>query len=209
MKFIAKFLSVLFFPLFMPLFGAALLFSLTLFSFYPQIYIWNARIMIFTFGTIVPLICILILYKLKIISSMGLEKRKDRFFPYFCTSVSYFVCAWMLFHHSKMPTFVSELIIAVAVALLINAIVNIWWKISAHMTGMGGFFGGMLIVSYQFHFNPCNWILATMLVCGLVAAARLYLNAHTPGQVIAGLLNGTLCTLIIPSLNLGCKLNIW
>ncbi len=209
MKFIAQFLSVLFFPLFMPLYGAVLLFSLTLFSFYPQNYIWIAYISIFVFGTVIPLTCILVLYKLKIVSSVELEKRKDRFFPYFCTSVSYFVCAWVLFHYSKMPTFVSELIISAGVALLVNAVVNIWWKISAHMTGIGAFLGGMLFVSYQFHFNPYNWILATIFACGLVAAARLYLNAHTPGQVIAGLLNGMLCTLIIPGLNLGCRLNIW
>ena len=208
MKFIAKFLSVLFFPLFVPLYGMFLLFSLKIFSFYPPTYIWKAYITIFMFGTMVPLTSILILYMLKIISSMGLEKQRDRFLPYFCTSISYFVCAWMLFQQ-YMPTFLSELVIAVAVALLINAVVNIWWKISAHMTGVGGLLGGMLFVSYQFHINPYNWILIMMFVCGMVAAARLYLNAHTPGQVVAGLLNGMLCALIIPSLNLGCRLSIW
>ncbi len=157
---------------------------------------------------IVPLICIFILYKLKIISSLELEKQRDRILPYFCTSVSYLICAWILFQQA-MPTFVSELIIAVAVALLINAVVTVWWKISAHMTGTGALFGGILFVGYQFHFNPYGWILAVMLVCGMVAAARLYLHAHTPGQVVAGLLNGVLCTLIIPNLNLGCRLNIW
>ncbi|MDR1729167.1 MAG: phosphatase PAP2 family protein [Prevotellaceae bacterium] len=160
------------------------------------------------FGTVIPLLSILILYKLKVISSMGLEDRKDRFLPYFCTSISYFACALILFQLA-IPTFVSELIIAVAVALLINSVVNIWWKISAHMTGMGALLGGILLVSYQFHFNPYNWILATVFACGMVAAARLYLNAHTPGQVVAGLLNGALCTLIIPGLNLGCRFGIW
>jgi len=207
MKFIAKFLSVLFFPLFMPVYGMFLLFSLRIFSFYPKEYIWKAYITIFMFGVMIPLTCILILYMLKIISSIGLEKQKDRFLPYFCTSISYFVCAWALFQQ-YMPTFVSELVIAAAVALLICTIVNIWWKISAHMTGIGGLLGGMLFVSHQFHINPYHWILATMFVCGMVAAARLYLNAHTPGQVIAGLLNGALCTMIIPSLNLGCRLSV-
>ena len=202
MGFISKFLSVLFFPLLIPIYGISLLFSLKIFSFYPEFYIWKAYITIFIFGTMIPFTSIFILYKLKIISDMGLAERRDRFLPYFCTSISYFICALVLYRLA-MPMFVSALMIAVAVALLINAVVNIWWKISAHMAGMGGFFGGILCISYQLYLNPQEWIIAITLVCGMVAAARLYLNAHTPSQLIAGFLNGVLCTLIIPNLKLG------
>ncbi len=202
MKFISKLLSVLFFPLFVPLYGTLLLFSLKIFSFYPPFYIRNAFLAIFILGTMLPLSCILILYKLKIISNMALVDRRDRFLPYFCASISYFICAFALYHLA-MPLFVPLLAVAIAVALLINTIINIWWKISAHMTGVGGFLGGILYVSYQLHINPYDWIIAIILVCGMVAAARLYLNAHTPGQVVAGFLNGTLCMLIVPILSKG------
>ena len=203
MKFIARFLSILFFPLFIPVYGSFLLFSLKVFSFYPQDYIQNAYIAIFIFGTLIPLLCIFIFYKLKIISDMSLTHQRDRSIPYFCTALSYLVCALALYRLA-MPMFVSMLMIAAAVALLINSLVTIWWKISAHMTGIGGFLGGILYISYQFHINPYGWIIAIMLACGMVAAARLYLNAHTPGQVVAGFLNGALCTLIIPGLHIKC-----
>jgi membrane-associated phospholipid phosphatase len=202
MKFIAKFLSIIFFPLFIPIYGTFLLFSLKVFSFYPPAYVRSAYIAIFMFGTIVPLLCILLLYKLKIVSDVILTNRQDRFLPYFCASISYVVCAFVLFRLA-MPMFVYTLMIAVAAALFINGVVNHWWKISAHMTGIGGLFGGILCVGYQNYINPCGWIVAIILTGGMVAAARLYLNAHTPGQIVAGFLNGTLCTLIIPSLNFG------
>ena len=201
MKFIAKLLSIIFFPLLIPIYGTFLLFSLTLFSFYPQIYLHSAYLTVIIFGTIVPFVCIFILYKLKIISDIGLSDRKDRFLPYFCTSFSYYICAIIL-SRLAMPLFVPVLMIAIALALFINAIVNVWWKISAHMTGVGGLMGGILCVSYQLYINPSLWIIIVLLVCGMVAAARLYLNAHTHGQIVAGFLNGLLCTIIVPNLGI-------
>lgn len=201
MKFIAKVISILFFPLFIPVYGVFLLFSLPVFSYYPSFYIRSAYITVFTFGTIVPFLCIFIMYKLKIISNISLPNRNDRFLPYFCTFLSYLFCAFALFRLA-MPMFIPALMVAVTVALIINTIVNIWWKISAHMTGAGGLFGGILCISYKLYINPVEWIIAIMLICGMVASARLYLKAHTPGQVIAGFLNGTLCALIIPNFNL-------
>jgi membrane-associated phospholipid phosphatase len=203
MRFIANLLSVLFFPLFIPIYGAFLLFSLPIFSYYPSLYVRGAYITVFTFGTIVPLLCLFILYKLKVISDMNLSNRKERFIPYFCTVISYSFCAFVLARWLAMPMFIPALMIAVATALLINTIINIWWKISAHATGVGGLFGGIVCISYKLCINPFEWIIAITLVCGLVAAARLYLNAHTPGQVVAGFLNGALCTLIIPCFSLG------
>jgi len=202
MKFIANLLSGLFFPLFIPLYGAFLLFSLPVFSYYPLFYVRSAYITVFTFGTVVPFLCLFILYKLKVVSDINLSNRKERFIPYFCTVISYLFCAFALFRLA-MPMFVPALMVAVAAASLINAIVNIWWKISAHATGAGGLFGGILYISYYLYINPFGWIIAITLVCGMVAAARLYLKAHTPGQVVAGFLNGALCALIIPRLNLG------
>jgi len=133
---------------------------------------------------------------------MALTRQRDRLLPYFLTFVSYVFCAFLL-SRLAMPKFVYALMLAVAVALLINGIINIWWKISAHATGAGGFLGGILCVSYQNYINPLEWIVTVILICGAVAAARLYLKAHTPGQVIAGFLNGALCTLIIPNLRFG------
>jgi len=206
MKFFAKFLSALFFPLFIPIYGAFLLFNLKFFSFYPSRYIWGAYLTIFVFGTIVPFICILILYKLKIISNMELNNSKDRFLPYFCTSVSYYICAAILAKLLAMPIYIPLLMVAIAAALFINAIVNIWWKISAHMVGVSGLLGGILCVSWKLYINPSLWIIAITLICGLVAAARLHLNAHTQGQVAAGFLNGLLCTIIIPNMGIGYEI---
>ena len=202
MKFIANLLSGLFFPLFIPLYGAFLLFSLPVFSYYPPFYIRSAYITVFTFGTIVPFLCLFILYKLKVVSDINLSNRKERFIPYLCTVISYLFCAFALFRLA-MPMFIPALMVAVAAASFINIIVNIWWKISAHATGVGGLFGGILYISYRLYINPFEWIIAITLVCGLVAGARLYLKAHTPGQVVAGFLNGSLCAFIIPHLNLG------
>ena len=204
MRQIANILSYLFFPLIIPIYGMLLLFSVRLFSYYPDQVMLMAYLTVIIFGTLIPVMFIWALNKSGIVSDIQLTKQRERFLPYLGTLFSYLIGAWMLYK-IKMPPFVVGLMLAVAVALLVNMIVNIRWKISSHATGVGGLFGGILSVSYVLHINPLFWIIVVALVCGMVASARIYLKAHTPAQVLAGFFNGACWALIIPNLPL-CRI---
>jgi len=203
MRQVATILSYLFFPLVIPIYGMLLLFSYPLFSFYPTRVMLTAYLTIIIFGTLIPVMFILVLNRSGIVSDIQLTKQRERFLPYLSALFSYLVGTWMIYK-IRMPMFVVGLMLAVAAALLVNVIVNIRWKISGHATGVGGLLGGILSVSYLLRINPLFWIIVIVLVCGMIAAARIYLKAHTPAQVLAGFLNGICWAILIPSLPLNC-----
>ncbi len=131
---------------------------------------------------------------------MALKKKEDRTIPYILTAISYLLCSVSLYM-LVFPIYVSSVIIAVAIALITDAIVSRFWKISAHMTGIGAMLGGALCICYHMHIFPVICLLSIILLCGLLATARLYLKAHTPMQVIAGFANGFCCAILVPMIN--------
>ena len=82
-------------------------------------------------------------------------------------------------------------------ALGIVAVVNKRWKISAHLTGFGGLTGGVLSFYLAGGMMPPTWLVGVLLGLALVLMyARLYLDAHTPMQVVGGFLLGLVMTFI-------------
>jgi membrane-associated phospholipid phosphatase len=72
-----------------------------------------------------------------------------------------------------------------------------YWKISMHMTGIGGLCGSLLLCSIIWPID-IRWMLAAVfLIAGIIGSSRLILNAHTPAQVSAGFFAGLLPQLAI------------
>jgi membrane-associated phospholipid phosphatase len=66
------------------------------------------------------------------------------------------------------------------------------WKISAHLSGIGGLTGGVFAFCYVMAVNPV-WLMILMLVMSaLTAISRIELKAHTPAQTLAGFTVGFL-----------------
>jgi membrane-associated phospholipid phosphatase len=87
-------------------------------------------------------------------------------------------------------------VLGVILALLAVTIINHWWKISAHLTGIGGLIGGVCSFAMNYSILPVGLVITLLLISLLLMYARLYLNAHTPMQVICGFLLGLLATFI-------------
>jgi membrane-associated phospholipid phosphatase len=71
--------------------------------------------------------------------------------------------------------------------------VNIWKKISLHAIGIGGF---AAFCGWQ-QVTDANWshywLIAAVLVAGLVGTSRLIRKAHIPSDIYAGYLAGLVC----------------
>ncbi|MCQ2217171.1 MAG: hypothetical protein MJZ33_01650 [Paludibacteraceae bacterium] len=195
-EFLSKVLSVVFFPLFLPIYGAAMLLSITFFTYYPSDCIYYAWYYTLLLGVAIPFVCILLLKLVGVISDMRLREKRERLFPYLLTGISYIVCAVELYTLA-FPLFVSEIVAGVALSLIIDAVVSYFWKISAHMTGVGSVLSGVLITSFLMGIFNVHCVIGCVFVCGLVAMARLYLHKHTPAQVLAGFFNGFFSPLLI------------
>ncbi len=190
MKQLSHIISSVFQPLLMPIYSILLLFVYTHFKvvYIQQIGIILLPVILYSF--VIPAFLIFILYKLKVISNLSLTIRRERFLPYLITLASYSI---MVYHYYRMgmPTWFLTLCAASAVLLVVAIVITLWWKISAHMFGVGGLLGGMMSVClFVEGNNPYPLFMAFFIIAGMVGTSRLMLRRHTLAQVTAGFLMG-------------------
>lgn len=198
MKSIALFLSVLFHPLLMATYGCALLFfgiQNTVYDFLtPYENKWRITILVFAFSFVLPIINIFILYKLKRIPSFILSNQNDRTYPYVLTALFYFGLFYLLSDINIWPS-IKFFIIGAGLAIALTAIINLKYKISAHMVGLGGLLGVLIAVSNIIRFDMTVYYIVVILIAGIVGSARLVLKEHQPSQIYSGFILGLLVQL--------------
>lgn len=84
------------------------------------------------------------------------------------------------------------LYIAITVNLCLLLIINSFWKMSAHLMGVGGMSAALI-------FSGNIFIFPSLFVIFIVILSRIYLKCHTLGQTIAGAITGFTVTLILLS----------
>ncbi|MDQ3109812.1 MAG: PAP2 family protein [Bacteroidota bacterium] len=192
MKSFSHVLSVIFHPVIMVTYATVVYFFLlpSHFGFYQTARLWEIIGMIFTGTALIPVAALVLLSKLGRIKSVQIEEQKERNFPLLIGSLIYFGTFYMLQNNKEVPIFILLFLLGAILGILISLGINLRWKISLHMIGIGGLCGGASVVMYlQQEGNP---LLITLLfmVAGLLGTARLYLQAHTPAQIFAGFLMG-------------------
>jgi membrane-associated phospholipid phosphatase len=148
----------------------------------------------FTF--FVPAAGIWYLWKTKRIDSLHIEDPKQRTAPYISTIMAYAFWTYFLHFLLQLPSFMSIVALGAIFALVVVTFINLKWKISAHLTGIGGLLGGVCSFALYYSTLPLGLILTILAASLILMYARLYLNAHTPLQVVCGLLLGLLSTFI-------------
>lgn len=161
----------------------------------PQAYWLIASIGTFALTAGIPLSLIIIRLVSGRITTIQIRNPQERTPIYMYTIVCYgFWCYFLSgILHAPLPLIL--IAIGATIALAGVLVINRNWKISAHLTGMGGLIGG--ICAYCF----CNALpMPTLLISGLLVLAlflmysRLYTDEHTPLQVVCGLLYGMIVT---------------
>jgi hypothetical protein len=195
MRTLALIISVIFHPLLMATYGCLLLFFVikgTLYDFMtPYDNKWRISFIVFAFSFVFPVLNIFILYKLKRIPSITLSGQRDRTYPYIITALFYFGLFYLLFD-ANIWAVIKLFIVGGGLAILFTAIINLRYKISAHMVGIGGLLGVLISISWLIRFDITPFYIAVILAAGLVGFARLVLNEHKPGQLYLGFLLGLL-----------------
>lgn len=194
---LAKTISILLYPIWMPTLGILFLCIGLRGTLDMQLGLWLVSILGTAIITVaIPLSAILICIKRGKTKDLYIEQREERTLPYIYTLVCYAFWCYFLIRILRVPVFAGISAIGATVALLVVLIVNRWWKISAHLTGLGGLIGG--VASYFLFFQAQYIVVLTvlLLVALLLMYARIYLNAHTPLQTVCGLLLGLVLTLL-------------
>lgn len=187
---IARVFSAVFQPLLMPFYSLALLAVYT--NFYNlytgQILRFLIPTLLFTF--FVPALFIFVLKKMRYIRDYNLEYAPDRALPYLIFIISN-ISLTLFFYNSNVFFWTLGLIAAPVFIALFGMIINFFWKISAHMLGIGGLIGGVLSVCFNVKgSNPMVLFAALFVVGGLLGVCRLYLRANSAAQVYVGFLIG-------------------
>ena len=190
--------SIVLYPMLMPMYGISL-FCWALKHLLPQLpstYIWFSLVGTGILTLIIPIILLLILKYRGQIDSLQIENPTQRTLPYIYTLFCYGFWAYFLRVTLQLPVFLLLVVIGAIVALLAVTIINRKWKISAHLAGIGGLLGGICSFALNYSVLPSGLIMGVLALSLILMYARLYLNAHTPMQVVCGFLLGLLCTFI-------------
>lgn len=181
-----KTISLVFQPLLMPTYAMALLMNMDVFMPMPLIWRWIAIIGTFMFTGLFPALPIWLMMKRGDVKDLFISKREERTMPYLFSFMAYVFWALFLWRTLQFPTFIVAMGMGSAGSIFVIVFINLKWKISAHLAGMGGFCGGIFGVCYRLAMNPL-WLFGIILaISALVALSRIELKAHTPGQTLAG-----------------------
>lgn len=191
----SKILSAILHPLLLPSYGIGLYMAMlqnhlqTL----PEAYIWISILGTIVLTALIPICIIILLWKFGTISSFYIEDARERSLPYIYTLCCFSFWCYFITSIIKLPQVWVCISVSTTIALLLVIIINCKWKISAHLTGMGGLLGGICSIALYYSILPTTLIILILLLSLALMYARIQLNSHTPTQTVGGYLLGILC----------------
>lgn len=189
----AEVLSAVFSPLLIPTYAMAIALWATILRVIPlSVKLWSLS-GVFFLTAVVPTVIILLLMRRGQVKDLDISDRNERFKPFVAALICYLAATWYVWELNA-PSWLVAFFVGATLVGIIELLVTIRWKISAHTGSIGGLAGAIfwLASSSIIWGNPLVWISLAVAAVGAVAWARLYLDRHTPLQVLAGALVGAL-----------------
>ncbi len=191
----AKAISAVFTPFYLPVVGLLAVFSLSHLSVLPLTYMTMVMGIVIICTVIVPQLLISLYRHYNKWTPVELGQRKRRAVPYIISICSYLLCNYIL-TNLHIPHFIRSIIIMALIIQVVCAIVNKWWKISTHTAAIGGVAGALQPFSYVLGFNPTWWLCIVIIISGMLGTSRMILRQHTLGQVVGGFFVGFACAIV-------------
>lgn len=192
---IARVISMLFTPFYLPIIGLIALFTFSYMSIFPWAYKLQVLIMVYLFTILLPSLMIHFYRRYQGWSLIELGQRERRMVPYILSIVSYFTCIYIM-ERLHMPHFMISIVIAALMVQIICALINVWWKISTHTAAIGGVGGALFAFAEYLDFNPVWWLCVVFIVAGILGTCRMVLRQHSLSQVVGGFWVGFVCAAI-------------
>jgi hypothetical protein len=188
---VARLISIILHPMFVITWAMLVMFNLNAYFvlIVPDDLRWTIILLVFGNTVLLPAILMWIMAKRNLISSLDLPTREERTWPFLIFAVFY-ASTYFLMRNIGLPHLYYLFIAGALATIILATIINLFWKISIHMIGIGGLTGGFLVLSYRSLINEPLLIIALILLSGLVGFARLQSNTHSPAQVYTGYLLG-------------------
>lgn len=192
MLLLARLLSYVFHPLFAALISIFLLFQLPVYLNYKfsPVYHYYVYAALFLNLVVAPLLISLYFKRKKLIDSLEMKSIRERRLPYLISALFYLFTYFLLQKINFPELYLAIFKAATLVVCLLLAFAQFDWKVSAHLSGLGGICGMLIVAAIELRVDTTPLLIAFVLISGLVAGSRLFLKAHSPLEVISGFLLG-------------------
>ena len=186
-------MSIIFQPIFVPIYSLIILFNAdTYITYVVQSEVKKFIYLITLLNTVIlPIGVFYYFYRAKLIDSFHMHTAKERSLP-FLTTIVFHLSTFYLFTKAPMPSLFPNLVLGAAFSVATAFVINLKWKVSIHMLGMGGIVGTIIGLILRYQVDAIQLVMALVILSGVVGYSRLRLDAHTPLQVYVGFVLGTL-----------------
>ena len=195
MKLFAQIVSAVFQPLLMP----ALVFYTYLFhvdnsSNLTEKGRTTVLLLIFLTTCVIPVFIVLLFRFTKVIKDLHMKERRDRYLPFAFISVFYILVTYLMSRQVWFNPTMAVIMISMTTVVITTNLITYFWKISAHAAGVAGWLGFVMIFSRVYTSGNTLFLplIVAVILTGVVIWSRLYLNAHTPSESLAGFVLGFL-----------------
>jgi hypothetical protein len=190
LRLLAKVVSYVFHPVFMPGAMAYILYMLTAdteFAGIPKgsFYRWLAMIVLNT--AFFPLFTVALLKGLGFIKSIHMTEQKDRIIPLIACMIFYFWANFVIGNPlSGAPLILHTLTLGSFWGIIVVFLVGIFYKVSMHAAAAGGMLGILLVLMFISPVNMVMPLFIGLIIAGIIGTARMILGAHRIWEIWLG-----------------------
>lgn len=191
MRVAAKIISVVFHPLLMTTYLVLLLGI-----FFPQMLLIKASalklfaLLVFFVTFVLPALNIVMFKVNGVISSFTLASREERIMPFIFIAIIYGLVTALFFYKGSFGSNFNKLMLIVTALIVVSTLITLFFKVSIHSISIWGIVGILLPLNKIVE-ESLLWPTAVIIViAGIIMSSRLFLNAHTPREVLIGAVVG-------------------
>lgn len=157
---------------------------------------WTFLTITLSMTCLLPILVIVMLKKWHFIESYEMDERDDRLGPLFIMVLFLFVT---LRFFNKMPLFsiYNFYLTTVIVTTILAFVITFFWKISLHALGWGNLTACLFIMTTVSMRLYLLYFLGSVVISGIVAAARLKLKSHSNAQIYSGFAMGFATVIVV------------
>lgn len=192
MRISSQVVSVILHPLVMPTLGAICYYNI----FPSVVHVSGGQLpgkillALFVLTLLLPLACVFLMMRIGQVSTMFMDDQKERNWPLLMTAGIYAGAHIFILGSNAVPVFIRVFLLGAIITMILAMLINLRWKISLHMIGIGGLCGGLTVLYYLLQEGHPLYLAAVFGLAGLLGTARMLLNAHTSMQILAGFVLG-------------------
>lgn len=192
---LAKIISYIFHPLFIPTY--IFIFLVKQFPYeFADISQWQLKLKVFSvfwMTAFFPAFAVFLMWRLKFNESIYLRTQKERIIPYFITMFFYWWMYYLSKNQTDQPVVLKFFYFGIFWSSIIGVIINNFIKISLHTIAAGSAVAAMILFSLFYHSNIGIPIVVTIILAGVIATARLLVSNHTLLEIYSGFGLGIIC----------------